>query len=78
MSNPGMQIRETFERPSPELVDQFRGLAAANVADASNPMFAMHAGISPMGREKRLSGPDSRFPVFLFYSAGISFSQLSS
>lgn len=57
MSNPGMQIRETFERPSPELVDQFRGLAAANVADASNRMFAMHAGISPMGRGKRLCGP---------------------
>lgn len=57
MSNPGMQIRETFPRPSKELVEKFRDFPVANVADASNRMFAMGANISPLGKGKRLCGP---------------------
>ena len=57
MSNPGMQIRESFPRPPREVVERFSTMAAANVADASNRMFAMHADIRPMGRSVRVCGP---------------------
>lgn len=57
MENPGMRIVQNFIRPSKEEINQFIGIPAANVADATNRMFASNADLKPMGKGKKLLGP---------------------
>ncbi len=48
MSNAGFRIFTKINRPSKELVEQFRGLPVANIADEMNRFFCMDARIRPL------------------------------
>ncbi len=74
MKNPGMRIIRDFERPSKESIERFREIPAANISDASSRLFAMHAGIKPLGKKKKLIGPaltvkSSMADNFIFHKA---------
>jgi RraA family protein len=48
MSNAGFRIFTKINRPNKELVEQFRGLPVANIADEMNRFFCMDARIKPL------------------------------
>lgn len=48
MSNAGFRIFTKINRPGKELVEQFRGLPVANIADEMNRFFCMDARIKPL------------------------------
>ena len=48
MSNAGFRIFTKINRPSKELVEQFRGLPVANIADEMNRFFCVDARIQPL------------------------------
>lgn len=56
MSNVGLRIYTNVNRPSKELIESFRGLPVANIADSMNRMFCMDAKIRPMN-QVALVGP---------------------
>ncbi|HET7037123.1 MAG TPA: hypothetical protein VFI42_15665 [Thermomicrobiaceae bacterium] len=45
---PGFKIVKSFHRPSPELVDCFRGLAAANLSDVQGRQNTLDARVKPI------------------------------
>lgn len=57
MSNPGIRIFQTWPRPDKELIERFRGKAAANVCDCMGRLFATDASIRPMGKTRAVVGP---------------------
>lgn len=74
MSKPGMRIRKSFKRPERSVIDLFKDVPAANVADVTSRLFAMDARISPMGKGRRLLGPaltvkSSMADNFIFHKA---------
>lgn len=74
MKNPGMRIVRDFERPARESIERFRNIPAANISDASARLFGMNAGISAMGRCKKLLGTaltvkSSMADNFIFHKA---------
>lgn len=48
MSNAGFRIYTKVNRPSKEVVELFRGLPAANIADVMNRFFCVDARIKPL------------------------------
>lgn len=50
MSTVGFRIRRDFERPDRELVEAFRGLPVANIADCMNRTPCLHADIRAFNR----------------------------
>jgi len=48
MSNTGFRIYTRINRPAPQLVEKFRGLPVANIADNMNRLFCVDAAIRPM------------------------------
>lgn len=48
MSNVGLRVYKNIDRPSKELVESFRGLPVANIADNMNRMFCINAEIRPI------------------------------
>ncbi|ANE75311.1 RraA family protein [Dickeya solani] len=48
MSNVGLRILVDFERPSQSMIESFRGLPVANIADTMNRMFCMHSRLRPI------------------------------
>ena len=56
MSNVGFRIYTKINRPSAELVESFKGLPVANIADEMNRFFCMDARIKPMNKTPLL-GP---------------------
>lgn len=48
MSNVGFRIRTRITRPPQDLIERFRGIPVANIADNLNRMFCIDAGISAM------------------------------
>ena len=48
MSNVGFRVFTKIRRPSQELVESFKGLPVANIADMMNRMFCLDAKIRPM------------------------------
>ena len=54
MSNPGYRIRAKIERAPQELVDQFKGLPVANIADTMNRLCCLDQGIKPYNKVKLL------------------------
>jgi regulator of RNase E activity RraA len=50
MSNIGFRIRSSFKRPPRELVERFRGLPVANIADCMNRISCLDVGIIPFNR----------------------------
>ncbi|MCX7780104.1 MAG: RraA family protein [Negativicutes bacterium] len=50
MSNVGFRIYTKINRPSKELVESFRGLPVANIADEMNRFFCMDARIKPVNK----------------------------
>ncbi len=48
------RIYETFDRPSRELVEAFRGIPVANIADEMNRIACMDAGMRPYNRRPLL------------------------
>ncbi len=74
MANPGMRIRKSFVRPEREIIELFRNVPAANIADATGRLFGMDARISPLGTAKRILGPaltvkSSMADNFIFHKA---------
>lgn len=74
MHNPGMRIKKSFGRPERALIEAFRGIPAANIADVTARLFAMDARISPMGRGREILGPaltvkSSMADNFIFHKA---------
>ena len=74
MHNPGMRIKKSFDRPERALIEAFRGIPAANIADVTARLFAMDARISPMGRGREILGPaltvkSSMADNFIFHKA---------
>lgn len=47
MPKPGFTIVKSIERPKPELVDKFRGLAAANISDIQGKLNTLDARVKP-------------------------------
>lgn len=56
MSNVGLRVYKQIKRPSPELIEGFRGLPVANIADMMNRMFCIDAKVRPIN-EAPLLGP---------------------
>lgn len=52
----GKRIYSDFERPSKELVEQFREIPVANLSDCMNRLFVMRSRIHPIGKGKRIIG----------------------
>jgi RraA family protein len=50
MSNVGFRIYTKIHRPSPELVESFKGLPVANIADEMNRFFCVDARVKPMNK----------------------------
>lgn len=50
MSNLGFRIFTKIHRPDPELIEGFRGIPVANIADEMNRFFCMDASIKPMNK----------------------------
>ncbi len=48
MSNAGFRIYTKIRRPARELVEEFRGLPVANIADEMNRLFCVDARIKPL------------------------------
>ncbi|MDO5115221.1 MAG: RraA family protein [Synergistaceae bacterium] len=74
MSNPGMRIKRSFTRPDRSIIDLFKDVPAANIADVTSRLFATDARLSPMGRAKKLLGPaltvkSSMADNFIFHKA---------
>lgn len=45
---PGFKIVKSFQRPSPELIARFRGLAAANISDVQGRQNTLDARVKPI------------------------------
>jgi regulator of RNase E activity RraA len=45
---PGFRIVKSWERAAPEIVEQFRGLAAANISDVQGRQNTLHASVKPV------------------------------
>lgn len=56
MKNTGFRIFNHIQRPEKSLIEAFRGLPVANVADMMNRMFCLDARIRPIN-EQTLLGP---------------------
>lgn len=56
MSNVGLRIYKNINRPPQDLIESFRGLPVANIADGMNRMFCIDAKIRPVN-EVPLLGP---------------------
>ena len=54
MSNVGFRIFTKIHRPDPQLVESFRGLPVANIADEMNRFFCVDARIKPLNRSPLL------------------------
>lgn len=52
----GCRIRRSFERPSKDLVEAFRGIPVANIDDNMGRLAAVDAGIYPLNPNVRLLG----------------------
>ena len=50
MANIGFRIKSDFERPSKELIEAFRGLPVANIADCMNRISCMDARLVPSNK----------------------------
>lgn len=50
MSNVGFRIYSKINRPSPEVLEGFKGLPVANIADEMNRFFCMAARIRPLNK----------------------------
>lgn len=61
---PGFRISTQLERPSPELVDQYRQFEAADISDMMNRMYTMCAEIRNVINDKPLVGPACTVKVF--------------
>ncbi|SFM14551.1 RraA family protein [Pelosinus propionicus] len=48
MSNVGLRIYKTINRPSKAIIESFTGLPVANIADNMNRMSCIHARLRPM------------------------------
>ncbi len=48
MSNTNLRIKTDFERPDKSLVEAFRGMPVANIADCMNRMSCMDSSLFPM------------------------------
>jgi RraA family protein len=48
MSNVGLRIYKNINRPHKELIESFKGLPVANIADTMNRMFCINAKIRPI------------------------------
>lgn len=74
MQNPGMRIRKSYERPESSLIELFKDVPAANIADVSARLFGMDSRISPMGKARKILGPaltvkSSMADNFIFHKA---------
>lgn len=56
MTNVGLRINETIDRPQKSLIDAFKGIPVANIGDSVNRTFCMHPSIWPYN-DKLLAGP---------------------
>lgn len=54
MSNAGCRVFLKIHRPEPKLVEEFRGLPVANIADEMNRFFCMDARIKPFNTKPLL------------------------
>lgn len=54
MSNVGFRIYTKIHRPDPQLVESFRGLPSANIADEMNRFFCVDARIKPLNQSPLL------------------------
>lgn len=54
MSNTGFRIFSKINRPSKELVEGFRGMPVANIADNMNRLFCLDARIKPLNKSPLL------------------------
>ena len=54
MSHLGFRIRQDFDRPSEELVQKFKGIPVANIADCMNRIFCVDSRINMMNQKKGL------------------------
>lgn len=50
MSQSNCCIYDTFDRPSKELIDRFRGIPVANLDDCMGRLAAVHEAIKPIGK----------------------------
>ena len=50
MSNVGFRIYTQIDRPAREIVEKFKGLPVANIADEMNRIGCMDAKIKPIKR----------------------------
>jgi RraA family protein len=56
MSNAGLRINESINRPAPSLIDGFKGIPVANIGDSVNRTFCMKPSIRPYN-DNALLGP---------------------
>lgn len=56
MSDVGLRIYKTVNRPPRELVEGFRGIPVSNISDCMGRLFCLHSGIKPMGKCKSFAG----------------------
>lgn len=61
---PGFRVNMTIERPSPELLDIYRGYESADISDMLNRMYTMCADIHNVTNDKPLVGPACTVKVF--------------
>jgi RraA family protein len=61
---PGYRIRTTIERPSPELIDTYRGFVTPDISDMLNRMYTMSAEIHNLVNGNSLVGPACTVKVF--------------
>lgn len=61
---PGFRVCTRLERPSPDLVDQYRQFEAADISDMMNRMYTMCAEIRNVINDKPLVGPACTVKVF--------------
>lgn len=70
MSNVGFRIFKKVNRPSKELVEQFRNLPVANIADEMNRFNCVAANIRPVNNTPLLGTAITAksVPVTIYYS----------
>ncbi|MEQ8227802.1 MAG: RraA family protein [Rhodospirillales bacterium] len=53
----GFRIKKTWDRISPDLIEQFKSIPVANVGDCMSRMYAGSNALRPMHRDGVLAGP---------------------
>jgi RraA family protein len=61
---PGFRIRLDFERPSEDIIQEYRHFETPDISDMLNRMYAMNTGIRNMANTNSICGPACTVKIF--------------